>query len=179
MSAARSLVCLAVPVLWALCFAAAAALTVDTVTLNQLTFSANGVLNTLLSPLVAIVLLYVMVRLPLHLSRVAMLGGVAIGGGFVGRAASYAAGSQMRETAKQHLPEGARRATRREAAGRRARSAGNCALAATAAGIAATGGTAAGAAAVGGGATSAGGSAASTGRGPSASSATGAATAGG
>ena len=111
-------VCLAVPVLWALCFAAAAALTVDTVTLNQLTFSANGVLNTLLSPLVAIVLLYVMVRLPLHLSRIAMLGGMALGGGFVGRAASYAAGSQMRETAKQHLPEGARRASRREAAGR-------------------------------------------------------------
>ena len=172
------LVCLAVPVLWALCFAATAALTVDTVTLNQLTFSANGVLNTLLSPLVAIVLLYVMVRLPLHLSRIAMLGGMAVGGGFVGRAASYAAGSQMRETAKQHLPEGlggrpGEKPQPEGSLGRKLRTG------ATAAGIAATGGTAAGAASVGGGSTSLGGSAASTGLGSSASSATGAATAGG
>ena len=98
-------VCLAVPVLWALSFAAAGALMVDTLTLNQLTFSANGVLNTLLSPLVAIVLLYVMLKLPIHLSRVAMLGGAALGGGFVSRAVSYAAGSQMRDAAKQHLPD--------------------------------------------------------------------------
>jgi hypothetical protein len=172
------LVCLAVPVLWALCFAAAAALTADTVTLNQLTFSANGVLNTLLSPLVAIVLLYVMVRLPLHLSRIAMLGGMALGGGFLGRAASYAAGSQMRETAKQHLPEGlagrgAEKPQAESSLGRKLRTG------ATAAGIAATGGTAAGAAAVGGSATSAGGSAASTGVSSSTSSANGAATAGG
>jgi hypothetical protein len=172
------LVCLAVPVLWALCFAAAAALTVDTVTLNQLTFSANGVLNTLLSPLVAIVLLYVMVRLPLHLSRVAMLGGMAVGGGFVGRAASYAAGSQMRETARQHLPEGlgggsAEKPQQESSLSRKLRTG------ATAAGTAATGGTAAGAAAVGGSSTSLGGSAASTGLGSSASSATGAGTAGG
>lgn len=171
-------VCIAVPVLWALCFAAAAALTADTVTLNQLTFSANGVLNTLLSPLVAIVLLYVMVRLPLHLSRVAMLGGMALGGGFLGRAASYAAGSQIRETAKQHLPEGlggrgAEQPKAESSLGRKLRTG------ATAAGVAATGGTAAGAAAVGGSATSAGGSAASTGLGASASSANGAATSGG
>ena len=98
-------VCLAVPVLWALSFATAGALMVDTLTLNQLTFSANGVLNTLLSPLVAIVLLYVMLKLPIHLSRVAMLGGAALGGGFVSRAVSYAAGSQMRDAAKQHLPD--------------------------------------------------------------------------
>jgi len=97
-------VCLAVPVLWALCFAAAAALTLDTLTFNQLTFSANGVLNALLSPLVAIVLLYVMLRLPVHMSRIAMLGGMSLGGGFVGRAVSYAAGGQLRETARQHLP---------------------------------------------------------------------------
>jgi hypothetical protein len=171
------LVCLAVPVLWALCFAAAAALTVDTVTLNQLTFSANGVLNALLSPLVAIVLLYVMVRLPLHLSRVAMLGGIALGGGFVGRAASYAAGSQIRETAKQHLPEGlggrpSEKPESESSLGQKLRTG------ATAAGIAATGGTAAGAAAVGGNATSAGGGA-SAGLGSSASTTTGAATAGG
>jgi hypothetical protein len=139
-------VCLAVPVLWALCFAAAAALSADTLTLNQLTGSANGVLNTLLSPLVAIVLLYVMVRLPLHLSRMAMLGGVSLGGGFVGRAVSYAAGSQLRDTARQHLPAslGGRSSEQQSESGlgRELRTA------ATAAGIAGTGGTAAGAAAV-------------------------------
>ena len=138
-------VCLAVPVLWALCFAAAAALSVDTLTLNQLTGSANGVLNTLLSPLVAIVLLYVMVRLPLHLSRMAMLGGVSLGGGFVGRAVSYAAGSQLRDTARQHVPAslgGSSEQQSESGVGRELRTA------ATAAGIAGTGGTAAGAAAV-------------------------------
>jgi hypothetical protein len=77
---------------------------VDTLTLNQLTFSANGALTTLLSPLVAIVLLYMMFKLPIHLSRVAMLGGVTLGGGFASRAVSYAAGSQMRSVAEPHLP---------------------------------------------------------------------------
>ena len=164
-------VCLVVPVLWALCFAAAAALTADTLTLNQLTGSANGVLNTLLSPLVAIVLLYVMVRLPVHLSRMAMLGGVSVGGGFVGRAVSYAAGSQMRDTARQHLPEslGGRSTAKTQSespVGRKLRTA------ATAAGMTATGGTAAGAAAVAG-ATSGGAGAAAGGAGSSASSAAG------
>ena len=92
-------VCLIVPVLWALCFAATGA-----ATLNAISFNAPSVLNTLLQPLVAIVLLYVMLKLPVHLARVAMLGGAPLGGGFVSRAVSYAAGSQVRDTARQHLP---------------------------------------------------------------------------
>jgi hypothetical protein len=91
--------CLAVPVLWALCFAGSAA-----VSLNALSFNSRGFMNTLLQPLVAIVLLWVMLKLPITLARVAMLGGTALGGGFVSRAASYAAGSQMRDTARQHMP---------------------------------------------------------------------------
>ena len=61
-------------------------------------------MNTLLEPLVAIVLLWVMLRLPVHLARVAMLGAAPLGGGFASRAVSYAAGSQLRDTARQHLP---------------------------------------------------------------------------
>ena len=137
-------VCLAVPVLWALSFAAAGALMVDTLTLNQLTFSANGVLNTLLSPLVAIVLLYVMLKLPIHLSRVAMLGGAALGGGFVSRAVSYAAGSQMRDAAKQHLPDSL--GGRSEKQQSESPTAGRLRRAATVAGAAASGGAGAAAA---------------------------------
>lgn len=140
-------VCLAVPVLWALSFATAGALMVDTLTLNQLTFSANGVLNTLLSPLVAIVLLYVMLKLPIHLSRVAMLGGAALGGGFVSRAVSYAAGSQMRDAAKQHLPDSlGGRSDKSQSEGS---TAGRLRRAATVAGAAASGGASAAAAGAG------------------------------
>jgi len=168
-------VCLAIPVLWALCFAAAGALTVDTLTFKELTGGANGVLNTLLSPLVAIVLLYMMVRLPLHLSRVAMLGGMALGGGFVGRAASNAASSHIRDTAKQHLPEGlggrpAQQPQAESSLGRKLRTAAN------AAGVAATGGMGVGAAAASGGAASAGMGARSAAVGSSAFSAGGATT---
>ena len=92
-------ICLIVPVLWALCFAACAA-----VSLNAISFNGATVLNTLLQPLVAIVLLWVMLRLPTHLARVAMLGAAPLGGGFVSRAVSYAAGSQIRDSAKAHLP---------------------------------------------------------------------------
>jgi len=46
-------VCVAVPVLWALCFAASAA-----VSLNALSFNDHGFVNTLVQPLVAIVLLW-------------------------------------------------------------------------------------------------------------------------
>src|SRR6516164_1340553 len=92
-------VCLLVPVMWALCFAASAA-----VSLNAISFNASSVLNALLEPLVAIVLLWVMLRLPIHLAKVAMLGAAPLGGGFASRAVSYAAGSQLRDTARQHLP---------------------------------------------------------------------------
>ena len=92
-------VCLLVPVLWALCFAGAAA-----VSLNALSFNGGTVLNTLLQPLVAIVLLWVTLKLPVHLARVAMLGAAPLGGGFASRAVSYAAGSQMRDTLRSHAP---------------------------------------------------------------------------
>jgi len=92
-------VCLIVPMVWALCFAASAA-----VSLNAISFNAGSALNTMFQPLVGIVLLYMMVRLPTHLARVAMLGAAPLGGGFVSRAVSYAAGSQARDTARQHLP---------------------------------------------------------------------------
>jgi hypothetical protein len=141
--------CIAVPVLWALCFAASAA-----VSLNALSFNSRGFMNTLLAPLVAIVLLWVMLRLPITLARIAMLGGAALSGGFVSRAASYAAGSQMRDTARQHLPSWAgghatqadTRATQTDS-----RTAGRLRNAATLAGAVASGGAgaAAGAASVG------------------------------
>jgi hypothetical protein len=93
-------VCLVVPFMWALCFAASAAISV-----NVLSFQGgSAVMDKLLQPLVAIVLLWVMLRLPVTLGRVAMLGGQALSGGFVSRAASYAAGRGMTNAAGQHLP---------------------------------------------------------------------------
>lgn len=130
--------CLAVPVLWALCFAASAA-----VSLNALSFNSRGFMNTLLAPLVAIVLLWVMLKLPIALARIAMLGGAALSGGFVSRAASYAAGSQMRDTARQHLPSwagGHASQTDTRASQPESRTAGRLRNAATLAGAAATGG---------------------------------------
>jgi hypothetical protein len=133
-------VCLIVPVAWALCFAGAAA-----VSLNAISFNAGTVMNTLLQPLVAIVLLYVTVKLPMHLARVAMLGAAPLGGGFASRAVSYAAGSQIRDSARQHLPTWAggqspQTPQGETGAGRRLRNA------ATLAGAAAAGGTGAAAA---------------------------------
>ena len=95
-------VCLLVPVMWALCFAASAA-----VSLNAISFNASSVMNALLEPLVAIVLLWVMLRLPIHLTKVAMLGAAPLGGGIASRAVSYAAGSQLRDAAQGHSPAGA------------------------------------------------------------------------
>ena len=91
------IVCLAVPVLWALCFAASGAVGVD-----ALAFTGGGAIDKLVQPLVAIVLLWVTVKLPVTLARVAMLGAQALGGGFVSRAVSYAAGSQLRDTIREH-----------------------------------------------------------------------------
>jgi len=130
--------CLAVPVLWALCFAASAA-----VSLNALSFNSRGFMNALLQPLVAIVLLWVMLKLPIALARIAMLGGAALSGGFVSRAASYAAGSQMRDTARQHLPSwagGHTTQTGTQASQHDSRTAGRLRNAATLAGAVATGG---------------------------------------
>jgi len=131
-------VCLVAPVLWALCFATASA-----VGLKAATFNASGLADTLLQPLVAIVLLYVMLRVPTHLARVAMLGAAPLGGGFVSRAVSYATGSQIRDTMRQNLSSwGSTREQQQDTespTGTRLRDA------ATIAGAAASGGTAAGA----------------------------------
>jgi hypothetical protein len=138
-------VCLLVPVLWALCFAASAA-----VSLNAISFNAGSVMNALLEPLVAIVLLWVMLKLPVHLARVAMLGAAPLGGGFASRAVSYAAGSQMRDTVRGHLPGWAGGQTAQpggQPAQAESGTGGRLRQAATLAGAAATGGTLAGAAA--------------------------------
>ena len=132
-------VCLLVPVVWALCFAGAAA-----VSLNAISFNAGAVMNTLLQPLVAIVLLWVTLKLPVHLARVAMLGAAPLGGGFASRAVSYAAGSQVRDTVRGHLPGWAGGQSTQagdQPAQTESRTAGRLRQAATLAGAAATGGT--------------------------------------
>ena len=139
-------VCLLVPALWALCFAAGGA-----AMLNAISFNAPSALNALLQPLVAIVLLYVMLKLPMHLARVAMLGAAPLGGGFVSRAVSYAAGSQVRDTARQHLPSWAGGQRDAQQSQPQSRTATRLRTAATLAGAAASGGAAAAGAAMGGG----------------------------
>ncbi len=93
-------VCLAVPLVWAVCFAASGALLNDGVLLK----GSPGFFDALLKPLAAIALLWLMLSLPSKLAQLAMLGASSIGGGFVSRAVSYAAGSQLREASRQHLP---------------------------------------------------------------------------
>ena len=135
-------VCLLVPVLWALCFATSAAVSLDVITLK------HSVVDTLLQPLVAIVLLYVMLKLPVHLARVAMLGALPLGSGLVSRAVSYAAGSQIRDAARQHLPSWAGGQTERQQpqsqTGTRLRNAATLAGAAAASGGAGAGAAMAG-----------------------------------
>ena len=164
-------VCLLVPVMWALCFAGCAA-----VSLNAISFNASSVMNTLLQPLVAIVLLWVMLRLPIHLAKVAMLGAAPLGGGMASRAVSYAAGSQLRDTVRGHLPGGGG-SDQAQASGQsgqtESRTATRLRHAATLAGATATGGAMAGATAgsavgTGAGAASAGGSTAAPGGGATA-----------
>jgi hypothetical protein len=94
------LVCLAVPLVWAICFAASGALLNDAVFLK----GSSGFFDALLEPLAAIALLWLMLMLPTRLAQMAMLGAGAVTGGFVSRAVSYAAGSQLRDVSRQHLP---------------------------------------------------------------------------
>ena len=94
------LVCLAVPLVWAICFAASGALLNDGLFLK----GSSGFFDALLEPLAAIALLWLMLLLPTRLAQMAMLGAGAVTGGFVSRAVSYAAGSQLREVSRQHLP---------------------------------------------------------------------------
>jgi hypothetical protein len=93
-------VCLAVPFAWAVCFAASAAMLNDGLFLK----GSSGFFNALLEPLAAIALLWVMLMLPTRLAQMAMLGASSVRGGFMSRAVSYAAGSQARDVARQHLP---------------------------------------------------------------------------
>ena len=94
------LVCLSVPLVWAVCFAASGALLDDGLFLQ----GSPGFFNALLEPLVAIALLWLLLLLPTRLAQMAMLGAGAISGGFMSRAVSYAAGSQLRDVARQHMP---------------------------------------------------------------------------
>jgi hypothetical protein len=65
---------------------------------------SSGFFNALLEPLAAIAMLWLMLLLPSKLAQMAMLGAGAVSGGFVSRAVSYAAGSQLRDSARQHMP---------------------------------------------------------------------------
>jgi hypothetical protein len=144
-------VCLLVPICWALCFAATAAVGVD-----ALEFNASGALNALLEPLVAIMLLYVTLTLPRSLARVAMLGGSPFAGGMVSRAVGYAAGRTIATAAGQHLPGWAGGRPGASASDTPRRGEDPRATVARGALTAATGGAAAGAATAGAGATAAG-----------------------
>jgi len=93
-------VCLAVPFIWAVCFAASGAMLNDGLFLK----GSSGFFDALLEPLAAIALLWMMLLLPGRLAQMAMLGGGAVSGGFVSRAVSFAAGSQIRDSARQHMP---------------------------------------------------------------------------
>lgn len=142
-------VCLMVPFAWALCFAASAALSVNVLSVK----GGGGVMDKLLEPLVAIVLLWVMLKLPVTLARVAMLGGQALSGGFVSRAASYAAGRAVSNTVGQALPSWASgtrtKSTETDGAqGRESRTGGQLRNAANMAGAAAAAGATGGAGAV-------------------------------
>jgi hypothetical protein len=150
--------CLAVSVLWALCFASAAAVSLDAVTLS----GGGSAVNKVIQPLVAIVLLYLMIKLPIALARIAMIGSQAISGGFVSRAVSNAAARPLGNAINQHIPErfgGTKHTEQRsssssaDAAHRQGTSARTSATAKTAAAGAATGGASTAAAAAGAGAT--------------------------
>jgi hypothetical protein len=93
-------VCLAVPLVWSVCFAASGALLNDGLFLK----GSSGFFDALLEPLAAIALLWLMLLLPTRLAQMAMLGAGAVRGGFVSRAVSYAAGSQLRDVGRQRLP---------------------------------------------------------------------------
>ena len=66
--------------------------------------ASSGFFDALLEPLAAIALLWMMLLLPSRLAQMAMLGAGAVRGGFVSRAVSYAAGSQIRDATRQYLP---------------------------------------------------------------------------
>ena len=93
-------VCLAVPLVWSMCFAASGAMINDGLLLK----GSSGFFDALLEPLAAIALLWIMLALPTKLAQIAMLGASTLGGGFASRTVSYAAGSQLRDVTRQHMP---------------------------------------------------------------------------
>ena len=102
-------VCLAVPLVWSMCFAASGAMINDGLLLK----GSAGFFDALLEPLVAIALLWIMLALPTKLAQIAMLGASTLGGGFASRTVSYAAGSQLRDVTRQHMPGWASRGSAR------------------------------------------------------------------
>ena len=92
-------VVLVIPVAWALCFATFAAVGVDALALK----GAGSLADSLIMPLVALALLWVMLALPRTLARLALLGGFA-GGGFGSRTASYVAARRTDAAISQGLP---------------------------------------------------------------------------
>ena len=139
-------VCLLVPACWALCFAATAAVGVDALGFKG---SGSGVLDQLLEPLVAIMLLFVTLALPRSLARVAMLGGSALGGGTVSRAVSYADRAHARDRRRDSTCRARPAATRGASGSGQRRGSARAAAVAAGAITVATGGAAAPAAAAG------------------------------
>jgi len=89
---------LAIPLLWAVCFATFAAVGIDALSLK----GAGKVVDALVLPLVALALLWLTVVVPRTLARMAMLG--AQGGGFVGRTASYLVARRADAAVAQKVP---------------------------------------------------------------------------
>src|SRR3954471_12863289 len=94
-------VVLAIPVAWALCFATFAAIGMDALALK----GAGSLADSLIKPLVALALLWVMLALPRTLARLALLGGSARGG-FASRTASYVTARRTDAAISQAVPGG-------------------------------------------------------------------------
>src|SRR4051812_6950448 len=92
-------VVLVIPVAWALCFATFAAVGMDALELK----GAGSLADSLIMPLVALALLWVMLALPRTLARLALLGGSARGG-FASRTASYLTARRTDAAIGQAIP---------------------------------------------------------------------------
>ena len=89
---------LAIPLLWAVCFATFAAVGIDALSLQ----GAGKVVDALVMPLVALALMWLTVTAPRTLARMTMLG--AQGGGFAGRTASYLVARRADTAVAQSIP---------------------------------------------------------------------------
>jgi hypothetical protein len=89
---------LAIPLLWAVCFATFAAVGIDALSLK----GAGKVVDALVMPLVALALLWLTVVAPRTLARMAMFG--AQGSGFAGRTASYLVARRADAAVAQKIP---------------------------------------------------------------------------